>query len=933
MIKKLTSILLVVMLLATLTPSTIFAATTPEEISATYGSYVRGRQDNGQADKVLDGSALMYAATTAGTDKSNEYFAFLIFDFSGYESKIQAANDIKLKIVTGKDSGYPACPFNVSVLPDSADTIILDKTTLTYNSLSSNKLNTLGTTVMSNTETLSTGTTVSSDNIKEYIIAAFEENPENSTVSFRISGEGATLSSFYGYPYQKIALEYDTDAVDNSAYVQSKANSLDWSDISNQPEDSITDNLTLPSKLYGADVTWVSNDAAITSDGTVTLPKGDAQEVTLTANLNYNGATASKPFTVTVPAAPANSETISYVQRAHIRGGSYAGDVQGVNSGEIYLSNYGYGNTNDRYAFYQFNLSGLEDKIENATKATLTIKGNWETNAFAVSLLSDKCDSWSSATLTYNLANELGMLSNSSNSTDVQSGITLAANTEYTTGDFADSLRSAIADNPTNSIVTFRFYNDTSTVVTLKYATVTLNLEYYDEDLDSDALFESKKDTLAWDDVTTQSIDNVTEDLTLPTKLYGFDLTWKSDNTAIDALTGKVTQLKSGDTTVNLTATVTNGTVTHDKTFTVTVPAVAKSTFTLDYADRAATRGGTEGDKVQNLAYGTSFGWVNANKAGLNDDNDRYIYYSFDLSDNEEKIMKATDVNLSFTPSEVSGGTWQLAILPETNYNWSSETLTYNLSNALGMMDEAILIQQGIKVAAGETYTSTDFASALKQVLTNNPANSVVTLRIYAESNLASATGLKNIVPKLNISYYDMDLNSDAFFADIKDDLAWDDITTQPIDSVVADIKLPSKFYGYDVTWASGNDAAINSAGEVTVGDSKTAVKLTATITNGTNTYSKDFEVTVSDKAYALDFSNALGSGAKVYAAADTTAVLVFAAYADKTLLSVASVDVTLADGENLVNSLLRTTGATEVKIMLLSDMDSLTPLCTYKAK
>ena len=66
---------------------------------------------------------------------------------------------------------------------------------------------------------------------------------------------------------------------------------------------------------------------------------------------------------------------------------------------------------------------------------------------------------------------------------------------------------------------------------------------------------------------------------------------------------------------------------------------------------------------------------------------------------------------------------------------------------------------------------------------------------------------------------------------------------------------------------------------------------------------------------------------------ATLTPSVIFAAYADSTLLSVAPVNVTLAYGENLVNSLLKTNGATEVKVMLVSDMDTLTPLCTSKVK
>lgn len=932
MVKKLTSLLLAVMLLATMTPGVIYAESTTEDISAKYGSYVRGRQDNGSADAVIDGSNIMYVSTASGTDKSNEYFSFLSFDFSGYESKIEAASSIKLKIKAGRYSDSKAGGFTVSVLPDVADNIILGKTTLTYNSLSSNKLHTLGTSVMESTGTLTNGTVVESENIKDYILAALSENPANSTVSFRITGSDSTVSIFYGYANQKISVEYDANSVDNNAYLQTRVSPLEWADISSQSADAITEDISLPSKLCGADVCWISDDEAIKSDGDVKRPKGDAVNVTLTAQFTYYGSTALKEFNLTVLPAELTTETVNHSQKTHIRGGQHADNVQAVSFGEIYVQRQDHNTINDRYAFYQFDLSGYEEKIHKASSATITVVSQQASQPLTITLLPDSCDNWSASTLTFNIANSLGMLENSVPTTEraVQSNISWSANTAYTTNNFAPLLKSALAENGTNSIFTFRLYGDNQTLTTVKHASFKLNLSYYEDELDKDAFFEEVKNSLVWENVSSQEKNGISDNLTLPKKLYGFDIEWSSNNEAINAQTGAVTQAKEA-IPVSLTATVKNGDVSIDTAFDLTVLPLHVTSVTFDIADKSATRGGVYGSEIQDLSYSVAFNRIYTRKEGLNDDNDRYIYYSFDLSGYEEEAMKANSVTFTMN-KQSSGDKFSVCLLPETDYNWEYETLTYNKSNALGMMDEAYVVGSGLKCTGTDVAVSGNFAEDLKKVLSSNPTSSVITLRIYAD-RFSEAIEFNAPVPKLNISYYESDLNSDEFFNDIKNNLTWDDITTQLQNEVIANIKLPAKFYGYDVSWISDNEAVITSSGEVKSDISNASAKLTAVISNGETQSSSEFDIKISDRMYAIAFSNDAGSGAWAYSTAETDAVLVFAAYSAGQLVSVDAVAAVLSPGENIIGSRLNVSGADSIKIMLLSNMEALTPLCNYKSK
>ena len=61
----------------------------------------------------------------------------------------------------------------------------------------------------------------------------------------------------------------------------------------------VTQNLTLPTKIGSADISWASNSGAVASDGTVTRQDADT-DVTLTATASYNGKSASRIFNVKV---------------------------------------------------------------------------------------------------------------------------------------------------------------------------------------------------------------------------------------------------------------------------------------------------------------------------------------------------------------------------------------------------------------------------------------------------------------------------------------------------------------------------------------------------------------------------------------------------------------------------------------------------------
>ena len=119
------------------------------------------------------------------------------------------------------------------------------------------------------------------------VTLAFYTNADDDNIAYILKGSG------------NLHITYDDSKIDNNNYATEIANGIKWSDLSSESQSEVTQKLTLPSKLYGADVTWTSNNNAINSAGEVTQTY-IKENVILTANVNYKGETATKEFDVTV---------------------------------------------------------------------------------------------------------------------------------------------------------------------------------------------------------------------------------------------------------------------------------------------------------------------------------------------------------------------------------------------------------------------------------------------------------------------------------------------------------------------------------------------------------------------------------------------------------------------------------------------------------
>jgi beta-xylosidase len=147
------------------------------------------------------------------------------------------------------------------------------------------------------------------------------------TVKPSVMGGGVTTQNFLGrsnyaadkylagsvrdfriYDTALSASEVAALAPTDQTRVDREVASLTLGDIS-----AVTSNLTLPTPVNGATVSWSSSDTNVVSNtGAVTRPASNKPDatVTLTATISRGSVTAVKPFTVTVLKVPANQPTI-----------------------------------------------------------------------------------------------------------------------------------------------------------------------------------------------------------------------------------------------------------------------------------------------------------------------------------------------------------------------------------------------------------------------------------------------------------------------------------------------------------------------------------------------------------------------------------------------------------------------------------------------
>lgn len=827
MIKKIISVILSIMLLASMFTGVVFAESTSASVKHYY--------------------SVWFKSTGAATE-NNSYLtwwgdrtSYSLYDFKDVLPYIYGADSIQGSAAYS----YRIYGISVTALDDKYEQYINSE--LTWSGASSYGMLNSGYKIAEVTDTTEK-TSLGFDVDKEALIAALETG-DNDIVGVRFSSvAGGQNSQSAG-----VTLTFNYD---NATYMDKIASGFEWSDVSSYAQDAIAGNLELPSKYAGCDVTWQSNSSAIdASTGKVTMGS-TAQSATLTATLSHNGNTASKSFDVIIPVGYVSPQT--YVGNPqvglHVRnaGGADTDTINAPTSGyyQIQLNGYNTG-------FISYDFAGNEAAVYAAKELTFNVNSTYSServrklNIYAVN---DSLESAFSNQLTWNIANNSGLLSGGTliGQYTGEPGWSVSVDIDK------EALASALKQNPANSKLVLRLVDASGSTSSINWTSAKFTFKYDAADASYADYLNNLVTNLNWSDISSQPENEITENITFPEKIYGADVVWTSANNAITNA-GVVTAQKGAAVTGDVTATITYGGESLTKTFNLTVPGIAATASVVPTAQEMFVRGGSYADTVQSYeGYGAPYLVIGPG-----------VYYAFtvvDFAGYEEIINSASSAKYSITTGGPYGSTvgraFKIVVLPDSMEKYIAADGTYNSVSAGGLIDAtgAVIGTNPDTLARGTVFTGDNFIDALKAAIAENPGNSKVAFAIQA--TVAGDSYLHKNSSKVTLEYYPEDvLSKDEFFEAKKDTLTWSQISNQPQDAVKENLTLPEKFYGFDVTWTSDNDA-VTTEGIVTRGDTTQKAKLTATVSYGEKSWSKEFNVTVAK--YAYDY------GANIYDATNS---------------------------------------------------------------
>ncbi|MGZ4134233.1 MAG: immunoglobulin-like domain-containing protein, partial [Tumebacillaceae bacterium] len=393
--------------------------------------------------------------------------------------------------------------------------------------------------------------------------------------------------------------------------------------------DEVTGNLTLPtSGTYGSQIKWTSSDASVIStSGIVHRPNFGAgnKTVTLTAVVSKGAVTRDpKTFTVTVLEKEPASDTDAVVAAKNaITLGDI--DLHAVVS-DLTLPTTGPYGTTISWASSNTDVIGTDGKVTRPATvnadvvltATITKHNVTQTRTFNVTVsrlgISD-LEAVTHAKESLTLANLDAVVSD----------LTLpSSGTDGTTITWSSN-QPAVIDN--TGKVNRPAYNQQNATVKLT-ATITKGSDSVTKDFTATVLKKTETDSeavaAAQAALTLGNTSAVVSDLTLPTTgADGTTITWTSSNTAVVSNSGKVTRpaYNASDVTLSLMATITKGSQTMIKEFSVTVLKKVETDAEAVAAAQAVLTLGNTSEVVSDLtlpttgADGTTITWASSNTA------------------------------------------------------------------------------------------------------------------------------------------------------------------------------------------------------------------------------------------------------------------------------------------------------------------------------
>ena len=471
-----------------------------------------------------------------------------------------------------------------------------------------------------------------------------------------------------------------------------------------------------------------------------------------------------------------------------------------------------------RISFLKFDFADYKDYINDISEIKLCLNAMDASgeNNFTVSIMPDSMESWSSSTLTWNIATEKGMCDAGEliyTSESIQKQVWVE------TVDIKEAVKQHFSDNPQNTIVTFKIHTSLNVpyqifgINSVREPKLTVKQEVVPQ-----TIVDKVYNELTFDKISEDDEDNVISHLNFITDgVYSTKITWtSSDEETVNPKTGIVRRplWGCGNKNVTLTALIEYGVVSREKEFEITVPesSVYPDDMLDEYnvysCDSTFIRGGSYADSMVNTGNLVV-------DSGKNGGQLRMGFVKFDFTGYEEYLENANAMELrldtSYDADVANNNNFVVYVLPENLEDIDTGVFTYNMAKNSGQLEYTDnLVHIETSVGPSQNYRTIDI---LPKVLENirEGDDKVVWLKIASTEGkgytINGSVAQEAIKPALIIRY-----PKPARYLDL--------FTIKFPEVIDSDIEIPSNGdFGSSMTWESSDQSIIAIDGKVNAGD------------------------------------------------------------------------------------------------------------------
>lgn len=377
------------------------------------------------------------------------------------------------------------------------------------------------------------------------------------------------------------------------------------------------------------------------------------------------------------------------------------------------------------------------------------------------------------------------------------------------------------------------------------------------EDVSPQDILDEAFDLVEIDFTGTDSLTNVTQDITLPTEEGDVAITWTTSDLTVISATGDVTR-GPVDVSVVVTATLTYKDVTTTKQFTLVVKgdqaiadqlavAAAKNQLAITYATGDTATAVTKNITLPATVAGVNVTWSSNNTAYITNAGVVYrgtasqaVTMTATLTKGATTDTKTFNLTVLFDQNlvdaaAVAAAKDALAITFSGDQTASTVTSNVTLPNAIGDVN----VSWATNNAAAITNAG---------VVTQTSANQSVTLTATLTLGDQTETKVFNLTVLLSQTLLDQELVDEAKAA-LAITFTGDDVAS----AVTSNVTLPTTLGDVTISWSSSLVGAISNSGVVVRTLTNQNVTLTATLTKGTATETKVFNLVVTADQTLID--------------------------------------------------------------------------------